>query len=164
MAVYVITASTALCGVAWTGTAPGDPGSQTVAGTITSSTDISAMITEVSLTVDADIIDFTHMAANGWRIKRTGLKAGSGSINFNQDFAASQVDALFGLGGTFGFASASTLYLDLKATSTARASTNPSYVCQFLNSGYTPITGAVGAGAMSPFSFETTGQIARLAS
>lgn len=163
MSVYVITASTLLCGTAWTGTAPGDPGNQSVSGTISSSTDVSAMISEVSLAVNADIVEFNHMAANGWRIKKTGLKAGQGSITFNQDFAASQVDALFGLGGTFGFAT-SPLYGDLKAQVASRGSTNPSYVFQFLNAGYTPISGAVGAGAAVPFTFETTGQIARLTS
>lgn len=163
MAVYVITASTLLGGVAWTGTAPGDPGSQTVSGTISSSVDLSGMVAEVSLAVNADIVDFTNMASNGWRIKKTGLKAGTGQIVFNQDFAASQVDAYFGLGGTFGFAT-TPLYFDLKATASARGSTNPSYVCQYLNSGYTPISGAVGSGATVPFNFETTGQIARLTS
>lgn len=164
MSVYVITASTLLGGTAWTGTAPGDPGNQTVSGTISSSVDISAMISEVSLTVNADIVEFNNMAAAGWRIKKTGLKAGQGQIVFNQDFAASQVDAYFGLGGTWGFASSSTLYFDLKATAASRGSTNPSYVCQWLNAGYTPISGAVGAGATVPFNFETTGQIARLTS
>mgnify|MGYP000901236070 CR=1 FL=1 len=164
MSVYVITNATVLAGVAWTGTAPGEPGTQTVSGTITSSVDLTAMLDEVELSLAADELDFTHMASGGWRIKRPGLKAGTGKLNFHQDFDASQVDARFGLGGTFGFASASTLYLDIKPTGASRSATNPSYVLQFLNLGYQPFGGGVGAKSISPFSFPTTGLVARLTS
>ena len=44
MSVLVTTAKTLLIGAAWTGDAPGDPGTQTVAGTITSASNLSAFL------------------------------------------------------------------------------------------------------------------------
>lgn len=165
MAVLVLTSTTLLAGAAWTGTAPGDPGSQTVSGTISSSTDLTAMIHSVDLAIDAEEKDFTNFASNGWRIKKSGLKAGMIQINFWQDFAASQVDALLGLGGSlwpvFG---SGTYYFDMKPTSSARAATNPSYVGQVVPLSYKPVAGSVGDEAVVSLQYPTTGQVARLTS
>lgn len=163
MAVFVLTSTTLLAGTAWTGTAPGDPGTQTVSGTITSSTDLTAMLTSVDLAIDAEEKDFTNFASAGWRIKRGGLKAGTLQLNFNQDFAASQVDALLGLGGSlWPFAGTGTYYFDMKPTSSARSATNPSYVGQIVPLSYKPIAGSVGDEAVVSIQYPTTGKIDRL--
>ena len=163
MAVFVITSSTLLAGTAFSTVAPGDPGTQTVAGTITSATDLTAMLTSVDLSIDADEKDFTNLASNGWRIKRSGLKAGVLTLNFNQDFAASQVDALLGLGGSlWPFAGSGTYYFDMKPTSSARSATNPSYVGQVVPVSYKPVAGSVGDEAVISIAYPCTGQIARL--
>ena len=163
MAVLVLTSTTLLAGTAWTGTAPGDPGSQTPSGTITSTTDLTAMIHSVDLAIDAEEKDFTNFASGGWRIKKSGLKAGTLQINFWQDFAASQVDALLGLGGSlwplFG---TGTYYFDMKPTSSARATTNPSYCGQVVPLSYKPISGSVGDEATVSIQYPTTGVVARL--
>ena len=163
MAVFALSSATVLMGTGWTGTAPGDPGTQTVSGTITSSTNISAMISEIDISMDADEIDYTNFASGGWRQKTIGLKAGTIQITFNQDFAASQVDALFGIGGTLmPFGGTGPYYIDVKPTSSARGTTNPSYVAQLVPLSYTPLSGAVGALATVQIQIPTTGQIARL--
>jgi hypothetical protein len=155
-----MTNTTLLGGVAWTGTAPGAPGTQSVSGTITSSTDFSIMTTAVNLSLTADEIDYTNFASGGWRLKTSGLKAGTVQLDFNQDYAASQLDALFGLGGTFGFGT--TFYLDVKPTSSARSATNPSTVISCVNLDYKPVAGKVGDLAVVSLQFPTTGQVARL--
>ena len=164
MAAFTLTSCKVQVGTGWTGTAPGNPGTQTVSGTITTPTDISAMVTSIDLALAADELDYSNMASGGWRLKLGGMKAGTIQLNFNQDFAASQVDAIFGLGGTLGFMSSSNLYMDIMPTNSARAATNPSYVLQFLNLDYKPITGSVGDLAVVQLSFPTTGQVARLTS
>jgi hypothetical protein len=163
MAVFTLTSCTVLAGTAWSTVAPGDPGTQTVAGSITGSTDLTAMIASVDISIDAEEKDFTNFASGGWRIKKSGLKSGMIQLNFWQDFAASQVDALLGIGGSLiPFAGSGTYYLDIKPTSSARSATNPSTVCQVVPLSYAPIKGSVGDEATVGIQYPTTGQIARL--
>ncbi len=163
MAVFAMTSPTILIGSAWTGTAPGDPGTQTVSGTITSSTNISAMVTSIDLSLSAEELEYTNFASGGWKQKISGLKSGTIQINFNQDFAASQVDALFGLGGSvIPFGGSGTYYIDVKPTSSARGTTNPSYVLQVVPLAYQVLTGQAGALAQVSIQLPTTGQVARL--
>lgn len=163
MAVFSMTSTTVLIGSGWTGTAPGDPGTQTVSGTITSTTDISAMITSVDISLSAEELDYTNFASGGWRQKISGLKMGTIQLNFNHDFAASKVDALFGIGGSvIPFGGSGTYYIDIKPTSSARGATNPSYVAQLVPVAYQPLAGPAGALAQISLQFPTTGQVARL--
>lgn len=165
MAVFTITSATVGMSATWTGTAPGDPGTQTVSGTAASSTDLTAMIQSIDISLSADEKEFTNMASGGWRIKKSGLKSGLIQINFFQDFAASQVDALFGIGGSLmPFGGTGTYYIDIKPTSAARGTTNPSTVAQLVPLEYNPISGAVGDEAVVSLSWPTTGQVARLTS
>jgi hypothetical protein len=160
MAVFSLTAATIGVGTAWTGTAPG--GIVAATGTVTSSVDISGMVTSVELSIDADELDYTNFASAGWRQKISGLQKGMVALTFNDDYAASQTDAIFGLGGTLGIGSTSSLYMDIKPTSAARGTTNPSYVLRFLNLGGKVLGGSVGALAEKSLSFPTTGVISRL--
>ena len=163
MAVFSMTSCTLLIGSGWTGTAPGDPGTQTVSGTITSSTDISTMVASVDLSLSAEELDYTNFGSGGWRQKISGLKMGTIQINFNQDFASNKVDALFGIGGSvIPFGGSGTYYIDVKPTSSARSATNPSYVMQVVPVAYQPLSGAAGALAQVAIQFPTTGQVARL--
>ena len=91
------------------------------------------MTTSVDLGLAADTLEYTNFASGGWKLNTVGLKSGTLQVNFNQDFAASQVDALFGLGGTFGFGTGTVFYMDIKPTSAARGATNPSYLLALLN-------------------------------
>ena len=162
MAVFSMTSCFIGIGTSWTGTAPGDPGTQTVTGTLTS-TDLSTMITSIDLSLSAEELDFTNFGSGGWRQKISGLKSGTMQINFNQDFAASKVDALFGIGGSLiPFGGVGPYYFEIKATSAARSATNPSYVGQVVPLQYTPISGAVGDLATISIQLPTTGQVARL--
>ena len=162
MAVFALTGATVLVGTTWTGTAPG--GSAAPSGTITTTTDISSLLTGINLSLEADELEWTNFASAGWRQKEVGLQMGSVQLDLNQDFAASVTDAIFGLGGTLGFASSSTLYMDIKPTSASRSATNPSYVLRFLNLSYQPIANSVGELATMSLTFPTTGRIARLTS
>lgn len=160
MAVFALTSATIQVGTAWTGTAPG--GTAAASGTISSATNISALVSQVELSLEAEQLDFTNFASAGWRQKIGGLQMGTVSLTLNQDFDASVTDAIFGLGGTLGFGSTSTLYMDVRPTSAARSAANPSYVLRFLNLGYSPISNGVGELATVSLTFPTTGVITRL--
>jgi len=164
MAVFSMTSATVLIGTAWTGTAaPGDPGTQTVSGTIASTTDLTTMISSIDISVTADELDFTNFGSGGWHQKIAGLKAGTVQFNFNQDFAASKVDALLGIGGSvIPFGGSGTYYVDVKPTSAARSTTNPSTVFQVVPLAYQVLSGAAGALAVVSIQYPTTGQVARL--
>ena len=160
MAVFAITSCTVLGGTAWTGVAPG--GITTPSGTISSSVDYSSLFTSVELSVEAEELDFTNFASAGWRQKITGMQMGTVTLTMNDDYAAATTDAVFGLGGTLGIGSASSLYLDIKPTSAARGATNPSYVLRFLNTGGKVTGGSVGELPTRSLTFPTTGIVARL--
>lgn len=159
MASFVLLQAMTLQGVAWTGTAPG-PGNPTVSGTITSTTDWSDHLKQVTLSNKAAMQDFTTFGDGGFTTQKPGLKGADITLEFNQDFAASNVDATFGaaeLAGTL-------LYFDFKPTNAARGSTNPSWVYACYVSTYTPIGNSVGDRAAAPVGLAVTGSFARLTS
>jgi hypothetical protein len=159
MASLVLTSATLLTGTAWTGTAPG-PGNPTPSGTITSTKDWSTATRQITINHSASIQDFTTFGDGGFLAQKPGLKQGEIQLEFNQDFAASEVDAVWGaalLAGTL-------YYLDIKGTSAARGTGNPSYVYACYVSSYTPVGNAVGDRAAAPVTFAVTGTYARLTS
>jgi hypothetical protein len=161
VASLVLTNSQTTIGSIWTGTAPG-PGNPTPSGTIatTVSTDFSDHIRQVTLNLNVAMQDFTTFGDGAFITQKPGLKGADISIEFNQDFAASSVDAVFGA----AFLAGTVLYLDIKPTNSARGSTNPSYVYATYVSKYPPIGQAVGDRAAAAVDFSVTGTFARLTS
>ena len=159
MASLVLTSATTLYGTAFTGTAPG-PANPTVTGTISSSVDQSSWIKQISLNMNVAMQDFTSFGDGAFISQKPGLKGADISIDFNQDFAASNVDATYGA----AFLAGTLIYLDLKPTSSARSATNPSYVVACYVTQYTPIGNTVGDRAAAPVGLAVTGTFARLTS
>jgi len=159
MASFVILNATILTGTGWTGTAPG-PGNPTVSGTITSSTDWSDHVRQVTLSEKVAMQDLTTFGDGGFMTQKPGLISADLSIEFNQDFAASNVDAIFGA----GFLARTLFYIDVKPTSSARAATNPSRVYAAYVEESTPVGNAVGDRAAITIPFKVTGSFARLTS
>ena len=164
MAVFALTSCYVGVGTAWTGTPPG--GTSAPSGTIDTAVDISEMVTSVEMSFDADELDHTSFASGGWRQKITGLATGMINLTINQDFAASEGDALFGLGGTVGFnpGQSTPYYIDIRPTSAARGATNPSYVAAWVSTTYQPVNGGVGELAVITLALPMTGRPARLTS
>jgi hypothetical protein len=130
-----------LIGTVWSGTAPGLPGTQTISGTITSASDLSTYTTQAMVGVKADMKDTTNFGSGAYYSEIPGIKHGSVTLAFQQDYAASALDAIIrttmgGLGVL--------VYLDLKPTVLARSVTNPSFVCAFYIADYTFVNGNVG--------------------
>lgn len=157
MASLVLTSATTLYGTAWTGTAPG-PANPTVSGTIASSTDFTDHIRQVNLNMSVAMQDFTTFGDGAFTTQKPGLKGADISIEFNQDFAASSIDATFGA----AFLAGTLVYLDFKPTSAARSATNPSYVYALYVATYPPIGQSVGDRAAASVGFAVTGSFSRL--
>jgi hypothetical protein len=164
VAVFALTSCYVAVGVGWTGTAPG--GTSAPTGTIATPLDISSFCTSVEMSFESDELDHTAFASGGYRQKITGLANGNVQLTINQDFAASQGDAIFGLGGTCGWApgQSTPYYIDVRPTSSARSATNPSFVAAWVSTTYQPITGSVGELAVITLALPLTGRVARLTS
>jgi hypothetical protein len=161
LATLVLTSTMTLTGTFWTGTAPG-PGNPTVSGTIatTLSTDWSDHIKAVKINLTRANVDFTNFGSGGFVENKPGLADADVSIDFFNDWAASNVDATFGAATI-----ANTLYfLDIKATNSARSTTNPSYVFAVYVSSYPPLGATVGSAAEVNIGFMMAGKYARLTS
>lgn len=166
MSVFVLTNPFISAGTTWTGTAPGD-GNPTISGTLTDATSggLSAYVTQVEVGVTQDMLEITNFASGGWKASTPGLKQGMLSLTLNQDYAASKVNAWFGLNGSVIPACGSgSYYIEVKPVNTTRSATNPSYVFQVYNNQWTPLTGKVGDLAVVTLQFAVVGKIGELTS
>lgn len=156
MAAFVSTSRVIQLATAWTGTAPGLPGTQTVSGTLTSPQDISAYVRSGNPATKAAMQDGTTFGSGGFMVQYPGIRSGD-DITFDivGDFAVSTVypivqTTLGGLGAL--------VYLDTRATSLARSATNPSFVAAAYISAWQPIGGAVGDLASASLTLTLTGK------
>jgi len=123
------------------------------------STNLSASLQSVSLDVSADEIETTAFGS-GWRTRLPGLKSGSVTLNFFQDFAASAVDStLWGLFNASGTATYATVVV--LPTSSAVGATNPAFTAVCLVSQYQPFSASVGDIATLSVTWPTTGTVSR---
>jgi len=121
------------------------------------SVDLSDHVSSVTLEISADEIMTTSMGST-FQERVGGLKDGSLSIEFQNDFAASEVDAtLWPLFGTV------TSFV-IKPTSDAVSSTNPSYSGNILINQHIPVGNAVGELATMSVAYPTSGTITRATS
>lgn len=116
-------------------------------------TNLSDHVKSVSLTVDVAQLDSTAMG-DTYTEMIGGLKSGSLAITFNDDFAASNVDAtIWPLLGT-------AVAFEIRPTSSAVGATNPKWTGSVLISG-TSVGGGVGELAAKSVTWPTTGTVTR---
>ena len=122
------------------------------------SVDLSDHVRSVSMSLTAEELDTAAMSATGYRTRAGGLKDGSLTVEFNQDFASSEIDATFnGIIGTV-------VAFVVKPTSGSVSSTNPSYSGNVLITEYMPLANAVGDLATVSMTFPTSGAVTRATS
>lgn len=115
--------------------------------------DLSNHVKSVTLNVDVDQLDSTGMGAtSNYKSFIGGLKAGTLTIEFMDDFAASQVNTtLFTqLGNVVAF--------DVRADAGARSATNPSYTGSVLIATWN-MGGKLGDLAGKSVTFPTSGAV-----
>tara|TARA_R100001443_G_scaffold115992_1_gene135201 strand:+ start:10817 stop:11224 length:408 start_codon:yes stop_codon:yes gene_type:complete len=121
------------------------------------SVNLSDHISSVTLDITSDEVEDTAFGST-FKSRQGGLKDGTLSIEFQQDFASSEVDqTLWPLLGT-------TTAFVLKPTSGSVSATNPSYSGNILVNQHQPVANGVGELATMSVSFPTSGTITRATS
>ena len=121
---------------------------------INGSTALASYLTQVELKASATDITTTAFGSS-WVTRVAGLKEGSLTLTFNQDYAASTVDAtLWPLLG-------SQATVVIKPTSSAVGTSNPAYTAVCVVTDLTPISGTVGDLATFSITWPTTGTVSR---
>lgn len=116
--------------------------------------DFSSNLNSVELALEADDLETTAFGS-GWRTRIGGLKNGSLTLNFMQDFGAASVDATLNpLLGTIAT-------VVVKPTSGTATSTNPSYTAECLVTQYSPFASSVGDIATLSVTWPTSGTVTR---
>lgn len=121
---------------------------------INGSTALASYLTQVELKTSATDVTTTAFGS-GWVTRVAGLKEGSLTLNFNQDYATTTVDAtLWPLLG-------SNATVVIKPTSTATSANNPAYTAVCLVTDLTPVSGQIGDLATFSVTWPTTGAVSR---
>jgi hypothetical protein len=114
----------------------------------------SANLNSVELAIESDDLETTAFGGE-FRTRIGGLKTGSLTLSFMQDFGAASVDAtLFPLLNTLAT-------VVVVPTSGSVNSTNPSYTATCLVNSYTPFASSVGDIATLSVTWPTSGTIVR---
>lgn len=117
-------------------------------------TNLSTNLNSVELSIEADDLETTAFGGE-WRTRVGGLKTGSITLSFLQDFGAGSVDAtLYPLFNTL----ATVVITPTSGTVTA---TNPSYTAVALVNQYMPFASSVGDIATLSVTWPTSGTITR---
>ena len=117
-------------------------------------TNFSTSLNSVELTLSADDLETTAFGGE-WRTRIAGLKSGSVTLNFMQDFGASSVDStlypIFGSNAT----------VVIKPTAATVSATNPAYTAICLVTAYSPYSSSVGDIATLSVTWPTSGTVSR---
>jgi predicted secreted protein len=117
-------------------------------------TNLSTNLNSVELSVESDDLETTAFGGE-WRTRIGGLKTGSITLSFLQDFGAGSVDAtLFPLFNTLAT-------VVIVPTSGTVSSTNPSYTAVALVNQYMPFASSVGDIATLSVTWPTSGTVSR---
>jgi predicted secreted protein len=119
-------------------------------------TNLSNVLQSVSLDLSSDELETTAFGG-GWRTRVAGLKSGSVTLNFFQDFGAAAVDAT--IHPLYNGGSYATVVIT--PTSTAVSATNPAYTAVCLVSQYQPFASSVGDIATLSVTWQTSGTVSR---
>lgn len=121
---------------------------------INGSTALASYLTQVELKASATDVTTTAFGSS-WVTRVAGLREGSLTLTFNQDYAASTVDAtLWPLLG-------SQATVVIKPTSSAVGTSNPAYTAVCVVTDLTPVSGTVGDLATFSVTWPTTGTVSR---
>jgi hypothetical protein len=122
---------------------------------VINSVNLSDRLQSVELPIEVAELDTTNFDSNGWTEVIGGLKSAKLSLNFMQDFAASETEAtIWPLIGT-------TTTVVVKPTAASVSATNPSYTMTVLITDWKPIGAKVGDLAVVQVSWPVSGAVVR---
>lgn len=123
-------------------------------------TDFSDHVTSVTLNQNVDAVETTAMSSSGARTRVGGLKDNSVTIEFNQDFSASELEATVN-DAAATWVGKNDITIIVKPDGGATSATNPSYTFDVLVSEWTPLNGAVGELATVSVTWPVNGNITK---
>ncbi|GAA2364723.1 hypothetical protein [Streptomyces carpaticus] len=118
-------------------------------------TDLSKHNKKAEISVEVEEKDVTTFRSQGWKELLGGLRSGELSVDFIQDFAPLELDAIMWplLGKVVPFT--------VRPDEGPASAENPSYSGRVLIKGWQPITGSVGDEATASQSWPTSGAVTR---
>ena len=116
-------------------------------------TDISSACASATLELTAADVEVTDFGSGGWTEVIGGLKSGTVSLDFHNDYGVGGINTL--LNPLLG----SIATVTLTPNGTALSSTNPKWTATVLVNSVSPIAGAVGDLATFSVSFPTSGEV-----
>lgn len=121
--------------------------------------DLSDHIDKVTINATGDEVESTAMG-DTWKERMVGLLDWSANIEFQQDFAASKVDATLWA----AFIAKAPIAIVAKPTSGSVSATNPSYTGSIILSQYSPLDAGVGDLTKTSITWPGTGALVRATS
>lgn len=125
------------------------------------SVNLSDHISSITLTTTDDIIETTAFGSSA-RTRVAGLADNSVAIEFQQDYAASSVEATINAAGSSLVGTTTTIVV--KPNGSTTAADNPSYTFTALVSEWTPLNGAVGELATASVTWPISGAVTKAVS
>jgi len=122
--------------------------------------DFSDHVTSVTLNQNVDAVETTTMSSAGARTRVGGLKDNSVTIEFNQDFSASELEATVN-DAAATWVGRNDITIIVKPDGGTTSATNPAYTFDVLVSEWTPLNGAVGELATVSVTWPTNGAIVK---
>jgi hypothetical protein len=116
-------------------------------------TNISDSVAQASLEITAADVDVTDFGSGGFTEVVGGLKSGTVSLDFHQDYGAGAIASI--LNPLLG----SIATVTLRPNGTVTSATNPVWTASVLVNSITPISGAVGDLATFSVSYPTSGSV-----
>lgn len=118
--------------------------------------DLSAFVSNVSLSSSADAIETTNFSSGGARERVSGLKDNSVTIDFMNDYAAASVEAT-----VYPLIGSTAIAFEILPNGTAVSATNPKYTGSLIVVDWTPVNGAVGELLTASVTWPITGAITK---
>jgi hypothetical protein len=123
------------------------------------SVNLSDHIASVTINQSFDVVETTAFSSTAAKTRVAGLQDNSVTLEFHQDFAASNVEATLNTIGSSLLGTTTTVVV--LPTSSAVGAANPSYTFTALCSEWTPINGSVGELATVSVTWPITGAITK---
>lgn len=118
--------------------------------------DLSSSIARAELSMNVADVDVTDFGSAGYTELIGGLKSGTVSIDFHQDYANASVEStIFPLLGTIATA------VIIAGNGTAASSTTPAYTATVLVNNWNPVSGAVGDLSTVSVTWPTSGAVSK---
>jgi hypothetical protein len=122
---------------------------------VVNSVDLSDHVHSVDLNDATADVTTTNFGSSGLVTRVGGMKDGSITIEFQQDYAAGKVDA------TLWTARGTVITVTVKPTVAAGSATNPTYSASYLVTQYKPVAGKVGDLAILSVTWPRSGDLTR---